>query len=149
MQYVHFKMETWQLVLELAKPHCFTTSPDLKDVYYSVSINPDHTKYLKPYWKGQLYKFLVLPQVSCSRPRKFTKLLQPLIANLRINDYMVAISIDELVNVGLTFRDCVDNIMASIYSLGFINHLDKSSFMPKQNITFLGLTFKRYRTITN
>ena len=63
------------------------------------------------------------------------------LATLRINSYNVAIYRDDLVNVGLTFQEFVDNIITSIEHLGssgFIIHPDKFSFMPKQNITFLG-----------
>ena len=61
MPHIHFKMETLHSVLELITPGCFMASLDLKDAYYSIPIHPAHTKYLKFYWKGQLYKFLVLP----------------------------------------------------------------------------------------
>ena len=49
MPYTHFKMETLQSVLELITPDCFMASLHLKDSYYIIIINPDHTKYLKFY----------------------------------------------------------------------------------------------------
>ena len=48
---------------------------------------------------------------------------------------------DDLINVGLTFDECVKNVITSIKllnALGFIIHSDKSVFLPKQEITFLG-----------
>ena len=45
--YIHF-METLQSVLFVSfNPGCYLASLDLKDVYYSVLIHPDHTKLLK------------------------------------------------------------------------------------------------------
>ena len=47
MLHIYFKMETLQSVLEFVTPGCFMASLDLKDAYYSIPTNPDHTKYLK------------------------------------------------------------------------------------------------------
>ena len=82
-----------------------------------------------------------MPNDLCSGPRKLIKFMKLPIANLRINSYIVAIYIDDPLNVELTFQECFDNIMASIElldSLGFMIHPDKFSFMPKEYITFLG-----------
>ena len=134
-------MEELQSFLELITPGCFMTSLDLKDAYYYISINQGHKKYLKFYWKVQLYKLLVSSNGLCSGPGKFAKLMKPPRTTLRTNGYIVAIYIDDFINVRITFQEFVDNIMASIElldSLGFIIQPDKSSFMSKKNITFLG-----------
>ena len=52
MPYIHFKLGTLQSILKLIAPGCFMASLDLKDAYYFIPVNPDHTKYLKFYWKG-------------------------------------------------------------------------------------------------
>ena len=103
MPYIHFKMESLQSVLPLITPGCYLASSSLKDAYYSVPIHPDHTKSLKFIWKNQLYKFLVLPNGLCCGPRKFTKLMKPPIAILRLDGHIIAIYIDDLTNFGLTF----------------------------------------------
>ena len=79
--------------------------------------------------------FLVLPNGLCCEPRKFTKMAKPLIATLRLDGHIIAIYIDDLVNVGLTFDECIENVITStklLNSLGFIIHPDKSIFLPKQ-----------------
>ena len=134
-------METLRLVLSLITPGCYLASLNLKDAYYSVPIHPDHTKFLKFIWKNQLCKFLVLPNSLCCSPRKFTKLMKAPIAILRLDGHIIAIYVDDLINVGLTFDECVENLIASIKllnSLGFIIYPDKSISLPKQEITFLG-----------
>ena len=141
MPYVHFKMGTLQSILNLITPNCYLASIDLKSAYYAVPIHPDYTKYLKFFWKGQLYKFLVLPNGLCSEPRKFIKLMKPPIATLKVAGHIIAIYIDDLINVGLTYKECLDNIEASInllQSLGFVIHFHKSILTPSKNITFLG-----------
>ena len=129
-------METLQSVLSLVTPGCYLALVALKDAYYSVPIYPDHTKFLKFIWKNQLYKFLV-----CCGPRNSTKLMKPPIATLRLDGHIIATYIDDLINVGLIFDECVENVITSIKllkSLRFVIHTDKFIFLPKQEITFLG-----------
>ena len=67
--------------------------------------------------------------------------MKPLIATLKLDGHIIAICINNLINNGLTFDECVENLITSIKllnSLGFIIHPDKSIFLPKQEITFLG-----------
>ena len=88
-----------------------------------------------------MHKFLVLPNGLRYGPRKFAKLMKPPIATLRLDGHIIAIYIDELINVGLTFDECIENVITIIKffnSQGFIIHLEKSIFLPKQETTFLG-----------
>ena len=134
-------METLQSVLSLITPRCYLASLDLKDAYYSVPVHPDHTKFLKSIWKNQLHKTLVFPNGLCCGQRKFTKVVKPPIATLRLDGHIIAIYIDDLINVGLTFDGCIKNVITSIKllnSLRFVVYPDKTIFLPKRNITFLG-----------
>ena len=91
MSYVHFEMETLLSVLNLITPDCYLASTDLKDAYYSIPIHSNYAKYLKCFWKGQLYKLLVLPNGLFSVSRKFTKLMKPPIAILKRKGHIIAI----------------------------------------------------------
>ena len=67
--------------------------------------------------------------------------MKPPIATLRVAGHIIAIHIDDLINVGVTYKECLDNIEASInllQSLGFVIHFHKSILTPSKNITFLG-----------
>ena len=103
MPYIHSRMETFQSVLSLIISGCYLAPLELKHACYSLPIRPDHTKILKFILKNQLYKFLVLPNGLCCDPRKFTKLMKPPIATLRLDGHIIAIYVDRLINVGLTF----------------------------------------------
>ena len=59
--YHRFKMGTLETAIRLMRPHCFITSIDLKDAYYSIPISPQFRKYLKFAWKGKLFQFQALP----------------------------------------------------------------------------------------
>ena len=117
----------------------------LQDAYYSVPIHPGQTKFLKFIWKNQLYKFLALPNGSCCSPSKFKKLMKRPIATLRLDGHNIVISIDDLINAGLRFDECIENVITSIKvlkSLGFVTHLGKSIFLPQDELTFLGFNIK-------
>ena len=60
--------------------------------------------------------------------------MKPSIGTSRLDGHIIVIYFDDLINVGLTFDECVKNLTASIKllnSLGFIIHPDKSMFLPK------------------
>ena len=61
VEYHHFKMENLRNAITLMTPNCFMASIDLKDAYYSVSVNKNHRKYLRFIWKHQLFQFTCLP----------------------------------------------------------------------------------------
>ena len=91
-------------------------------------------KYLKFYFRGKIYKFASLPNDLCSSPRKFTKLLKPLLSYLRLQQVTVAGFIDDLIILGGSFIKCEKNIkiIATLLdSLGFVVH-------PDIEIKFLG-----------
>ena len=141
MPYIYFKVEKLQSVLSLITPGCYLASLDLEDAYYSIPIHQVHTKFLIFIWKNQLYKSLVLPNGLCCGPRKFKKMMKSPKCTLRLDGHIIVIYIDDLINVGLTFDECVENVVISIKvlsSLGFIIHPDQYLFLPKQEITFLG-----------
>ena len=54
-------MENLKSAITLMSPNCYMASIDLKDAYYSVSIDTNHRKYLRFVWKNQLFQFTCLP----------------------------------------------------------------------------------------
>ena len=65
--------------------------------------------------------------------------MKPPGATLRLDDHIIAIYIDDLINVELKFDECVENVIPSIKRLNsqrFI--IEKFIFFPKQEILFLG-----------
>ena len=80
VEYHHFKMDNIYTVLKLVSRDCWMSSLDLKDAYYIVPIHPESQSFLKCYYNGNLYKFQVFPNGLSSCPRRFTKLLKPVLA---------------------------------------------------------------------
>ena len=128
----------------LTQPHCYMTSIDSKDTYYSVKISEEDSKYLK-FYSGEFFlKFIVLPNGLSSGPQKFTKLTKPPITCLRIDGVIVAVYIYDIIVIGDPYEECLIGIIKAIkLSLkpSFIIYSRKSSLQPSQEITYLGFVF--------
>ncbi len=143
IEYKHFKMESFSTFVNMVKPNCFMASVDLKDAYYSVPIATEHQKYLKFEWNGKLYKFICFPNGLAFCPRKFTKLLKPVNLCLRQQGHISVSHIGDSYLQGDDYYDCAQNVLhtTELFDyLGFVIHPDKSSLIPKQQMTILGFT---------
>ena len=83
---------------------------DIKNAYYSIPILPEQQKLLKFSLQGKLYKFDCLPNGMCSGPRKYPKLLKPLLAELRLDYVKIAAYIDDLITLAYSFDLCFKNV---------------------------------------
>ena len=140
--YQHFKMEGMAMATSMIEQDDWFCKIDLKDAYFAIPIHPDHRKYLRFIWKGQVYQFRVLPFGLASGPRIFTKLLKPAIALLRrvgvrmvqyLDDYMLMNQ-----NCDAARRDR-DTTLFVLMKLGFIINWPKSELDLTHTLEFLGL----------
>ena len=111
------KMETIKYVLNLVTPNYYMAKIDIKDAYYSILILPEHQKFLKSSLHGKLSKFTCLPNGLCSGPRKFTKLLKPPLAKLKLDYIKIAAYIDDLIILPYSFDICFKNVWKCMISL--------------------------------
>ena len=135
VEYHHFKMGNLRNAITLMTPNCFMASIDLKDAYYSVSVNKNHRKYLRFIWKHQLFQFICLPNGLSCAPRIFTKILKPIYVTLRSQGFENVGYIDDSYLQGGTFSDCNTNVAVTtklFTDLGFILNHEKSISEPKQ-----------------
>ena len=73
--------------------------------------------------------------------RKFTKLLKPVNSHHRKLGHLSVSHIDDSYLQGDDYADCANNVLATLRLfrlLGFTCLPDKSSLVPKQQITFWG-----------
>ena len=137
----HFKMETLKTAIESMRQDCFFGSVDLADAYYSIPIFKTHRKYFRFFHKGQKFQFTVLVMGLTSSPRIFTKILKPVFAHLRAHGHISTAYIDDSCLLGLTFKDCFNNIRDTVSimdELGFTINVGKSVLQPCKCIEFLG-----------
>ena len=138
---IHFKMETISSILKLIKKDAYMVKLDIKDAYYSVPISSDHQKYFRFQFGEHLYQYTVLPNGFSPGPRKFTKLLKPVFAELRKKLILVAGYLDDLLSSAILQEECIRNLVKIInllISLGFYINVPKSVFTPSQIMEFLG-----------
>ena len=135
-------MEHLNTALGLMQEHCFMSSIDLNDAYYSVNVHESHRKYLRFFWNNKLYQFTCLAQgltLSCA-PRLFTKVMKPIFARLRSQGFLSVFYLDDSLLTGKDRMECTQNVehtAALLTNAGFIINVDKSSFSPSKEITFL------------
>ncbi|XP_057297381.1 uncharacterized protein LOC130627599 [Hydractinia symbiolongicarpus] len=92
-------MDTLNTILKLNRPACYMTTLDLKEAYYTVPAQ----KYLKFVFDDVLYKYLDLPNGLCSGPRKFTKLL----------NYIIAEYLADIFNTHMPYNKCLEGVINS------------------------------------
>ena len=137
----HFKMDSIQTIIKLVTRNCYMASLDLKDAYYSIPIKSADRQFLRFRWRGTLYEFTCLPNGLTSAPRKFTKILKPVLSTLHKMGHISVAHIDDCYLQSQTYEECVVNIIDTLTlldSLGLVVHPHKSIFLPTQEITTLG-----------
>ena len=143
LEYSHFKMETLQNILDLVTPHCYMCVLDMTDAYLTVGINKCYFRFLKFRFMGKTYMYICLPFGISSAPRKFTKLLKPIIAYLRLHGTVIVIYIDDLWITAQTFAECLNSMYRTATTLtkvGFLLNKKKSKPVPAQEVITLGYT---------
>ena len=141
LEYHHFKMDTLKSALALMRPQCYMASIDLKHAYYSVPIDSEHQKFLKFAWKNTFYKYTCFANGLSPCPRKFTKLLKPVLSKLRCEGHEVLCYIDDIYLKADTYQSCCESVTACVQllnKLGFVIHPEKSILTPTKALEFLG-----------
>ena len=110
--YKKFKMETISSILLMVRPNMYMAKLDIKDAYYSIPIEKSCQKMLKFTFEGALYQFTSLPDGYTEGPRKFTKILKPPLASLRMewNILVAAYIDDDLITMSMTLESCIFNV---------------------------------------
>ena len=143
VEYEHFKMCSLETAKDMLRENCWMASVDLRDAYYSVRVHEEDRKFLRFKWNGVTYQFTCMPNGLACAPRFFTKLLNPVFAQLRINGHETFQYIDDSFIVADTKEECKESVTALcelLQGLGFVIHEDKSILQPTQVINFLGFT---------
>lgn len=142
LKYEHFKMEHLSQVLNLVYPLDWFCSIDLKDAYFAILVAPHHRKYLKFYWKKQLFSFSVLCFGLATAPRLFTRICKPVLRHLRGDkNFRMSIYIDDIILMNQdksNLIECVNYTLSFLESLGFTANFSKSVVLPTRIIKHLG-----------
>lgn len=77
-------------------------------------------------------------------PYVFTKVMRPIVKQLRKKGFSSVIYLDDMLLIASSRRACEDNIKASIELLeylGFVINYKKSSLKPSHRLEFLGIRY--------
>ena len=142
VEYHHFKMETLDTALKLITPGAWMGSLDFTDAYYTLPVHPDHQKFLKFRFDGQLYQFVAVPMGLSSACRYFTKIMKVPLSVLRErSEITITGYIDDTLLTATSSRECARalEVAAELFQdLGFMISMSKSVFVPTTKIEYLG-----------
>lgn len=139
--YHHFKMDTFEIAVNLVTKDMLMASIDIRHAYYSIKIADEHQKYLRFRFRDKLFQFCTLPNGLAHGPLLFTFLLKPMYASLRNKGHISTGFIDDSLLGGNTVQECIDNIhdtTSLMTNLGFMINQEKSVLVPTKVIKHLG-----------
>ena len=142
INYAHFKMEGLKHLKSLIREGDYMIKIDLKDAYFAIPIHDDHKKFLKFRWLGKLYQYTCLPFGVSQGPRRFTKLLKPLINFLRKTGIRLVQYLDDFLFLHqdpLVLEAMGSVLLQILTNLGFTPNMDKSVLVPTTELDFLGM----------
>ena len=137
-----FKMLTNASLLRKVRRGTWFCSVDLKDAFFHVSIYPPHRKFLRFALDGQVYQYTVLPFGMSLSPRVFSKCTQAAIAPLRAQGIRLDTYLDDWLISAESREEAArhtDTVVSHLSSLGFRLNPEKSTLVPSQQASFLGM----------
>ena len=150
VHYEHFKMEGIHMLRDLLRKEDYLVKMDLKDAYFTVPVWKNHQKFLRFVWKETMYEFACLPFGLSSAPRVFTKLMKPVVAQLRKQGIRLIIYLDDILIMAETetlAKQYAQTTCNLLETLGFVINFQKSILVPSKEMEFLGFLIDS-RTMT-
>ena len=141
-----FTLEDLGTVAALVRPGDWATVLDLKDGYWHLPVHPEDQRALAFRWGDRTYAFRSLPFGLSSAPAAFTKLMRPVVEELRRRLHPLgarcAIYLDDLGIWAPTRRAsqrATRIALRLLSSLGFLVNFEKSQVESTQEVEYLGL----------
>ena len=95
----------------------FLASLNIKDAFYSISVQKAHQKFLKFLLKGKALQFNAMPSGYMDAIRVFNKVLKPPFAHLREQGLSSILYVGDTLLGGDTFEECLDNVFSTLTCL--------------------------------
>lgn len=116
---------------------------DLENAYFLIPVDKDSSKYLRFIFQGQYFEFVCLPFGLNVAPLIFTKVMRPVVNQLRKKG-LLSVIYNDILLVAPSRQACANNVRVSIELLeylGFVINYNKSNLEPSQKVDFLGITY--------
>ena len=121
---------------------------DLKDAYHHVPIRKSFRKFLAFRWGNRVYHFKALPFGLSVAPAVFTGMMNPVHQKLREAGISAIAYLDDWLFWHKTEGGCHHAVLEAIrifQSMGWLINFDKSTTVPNQRITWLGVEWDSIR----
>lgn len=141
--YVHFKMETFQMLSQIIQPKDWMVKIDLKDAYFCVPIAKQCQNFLRFQWENKTYQFQALAFGLGPGPLIFTKIMKVPMGLLRRLGFRMMIYLDDIILFHQDTKTLEQQLHTTIWvlqCLGFVVNFSKSVLTPNQCIEYLGFT---------
>ena len=125
-------------------------SLDLQDAYLQVPVHPESLRYLRFTMGGVSYQFRVLCFGLTTAPQVFTRLMAPISAILHRYGIRMLRYLDDWLILAESRTTCLqarDRLLQVCKELGLQVNLRKSSLIPSQDMTYLGMQIQSVRFI--
>ena len=125
-------------------------SLDLQDAYLQVPVHPESRRYLRFTMGGVSYQFRVLCFGLTTAPQVFTRLMAPISAILHRYGIRMLRYLDNWLILAESRTTCLqarDRLLQVCEELGLQVNLRKSSLIPSQDMTYLGIQIQSVRFI--
>ena len=135
-------METPQSVLRSVRQRDWMVTLDLKDAYLQISVHSDSRKFLRFVFNDKTFKFKVVCFSLSPAPQVFTRVMAPVSSIMHRQGFRILQYLDDRIVMGALFDDVVrvkDFLIHLCNNLGIRINLDKSSLLPAQSVTYLGM----------
>ena len=145
-----FHMETPQSVLRSIRPGDWMISLDLQDAYLQVPIHPESRRYLRFTMGGVSYQFRVLCFGLTTAPQVFTRLMAPISSILHRYGIRMLRYLDDWLILAGSRTACLqarDRLLQVCEELGLQVNFKKSSLIPSQDMTYLGMRIQSVRFV--
>lgn len=136
----HFKMEDVRMAMKLMSKGCYMGNIDIENAYFLISIKEKSRKYLRFQWNKTLFEFVCLSFGISVAPWIFTKIMKPVVSNLRDIGLLSVVYLDDWLCLGESCSDCLKNIQLTrqkLESFGFLLNIEKSNLIPSTKCQFL------------
>ena len=146
----HFHMETPQSVLRSIRQGDWMISLDLQDAYLQFPIHPESRRYLRFTMGGVPYQFRVLCFGLTTAPQVFTRLMAPISAILHRYGIRMLRYLDDWLILAESRTTCLqarDRLLQLCEELGLQMNHRKSSLVPSQDMTYLGMQILSVRFV--
>lgn len=137
----HFKMEDIKVAMNIIRKGVYMAVLDQKEAFHRIPVSQCDRKYLRFVWEGNIYQFTCIPFGLNIAPFVFTKIMKPVLAQLRQMGLESVSYLDDALLLGCTMDACKRNLNSTVdlfLSLGLEINYKKSQLVPSQRVKFLG-----------